>query len=244
MPNGIPLQPPLLARPTQVRWLIFSLACATSWLLYLHRYAWGIIKPAFRKEYPGLSDQQIGWLDSAFLATYALGQVPGGMAGDRFGPRTTLSVLALVWSVAGAGVAWVSGFWPLAGARAAFGLAQAGVYPVLSKMTRIWLPRDSHLGPRDGDGPGTHRRGVRTGDYRHLVDGLARPFLADDVGGIDTARRVSGGGLLGGGPRQSARRHPWVNAAEQDLLDADSSSPRQVSGQRCSSKKARFSAWR
>ena len=30
-------------RPTQVRWLIFALACATSWLLYLHRYAWGVI---------------------------------------------------------------------------------------------------------------------------------------------------------------------------------------------------------
>src|SRR5205085_8266711 len=51
-----------------------------------------------------------------------------------------LSVLALVWSLTAAGVAWVGGFWPLAGARAAFGLAQAGVYPVLNKMTRTWFP--------------------------------------------------------------------------------------------------------
>src|SRR5437762_3280927 len=123
-------------RPTNVRWLIFVLACAASWLLYLHRYAWGIIKPAFREEYPDFSDVEIGWLDSAFLATYAFGQIPGGMAGDRFGPRAVLSILALVWSLAMLGVSWTAGFWRLIGARAAFGLAQAGVYPGLNKMTR------------------------------------------------------------------------------------------------------------
>jgi hypothetical protein len=39
------------ASPTRIRWLIFSLACATSWLLYLHRYAWGVIKPSLKAEY-------------------------------------------------------------------------------------------------------------------------------------------------------------------------------------------------
>src|SRR2546421_12792056 len=93
-----------IARPTCVRWLIFVLACAASWLLYLHRYAWGIIKPAFREQFPDLSDVEIGWLDSAFLATYAVGQIPGGMAGDLFGPRTTLSIMAVGWSLASVGV--------------------------------------------------------------------------------------------------------------------------------------------
>jgi hypothetical protein len=36
-------------RPTRVRWIIFALACAASWLLYLHRYAWGVMKPSFRR---------------------------------------------------------------------------------------------------------------------------------------------------------------------------------------------------
>ena len=62
-----PPEDPLQAgRPTQVRWLIFSLAGAVSWLLYLHRYSWGVIKPAFRRENPGLTDTEVGWLDSAF----------------------------------------------------------------------------------------------------------------------------------------------------------------------------------
>src|ERR1043166_8549434 len=129
-----------MGRPTQVRWLICGLACFASWLLYLHRYAWGIVKPEFKKENPGFDSVTLGWLDSAFLATYAFGQIPSGLLADRYGPSLVLSILALVWSPASAGVAWTNGFWRLLGARAVFGLAQAGVYPVLNKMTRTWFP--------------------------------------------------------------------------------------------------------
>ncbi len=45
--------PPSNQRPTQVRWLIFGLACAVSWLLYLHRYAWGAIKPCSNRSILG-----------------------------------------------------------------------------------------------------------------------------------------------------------------------------------------------
>src|SRR5262245_60258277 len=88
------------------RWPVFILACATSWLLYLHRCSWGVIKPAFRKDNPGLTDGDIGWLDGAFNASYAIGQVPGGLAGDVLGPRVVLSVIILVWSLAAVGIAW------------------------------------------------------------------------------------------------------------------------------------------
>jgi MFS transporter, ACS family, glucarate transporter len=134
---------PNAERPSRVRWLIFAVACAASWFLYLHRYSWGIIKPSFRKDHPDLSDTDIGWLDSAFAATYALGQVPSGLAADLFGPRIVLTGLILFWSGAVVGVAWVAGFWRLFGVRAAFGLAQAGGYPVLSKVTRNWFPQSS-----------------------------------------------------------------------------------------------------
>ena len=114
----MPENPP----PTNVRWVIFTLACAASWMLYLQRYSWGIINPAFRHDYPELTNVEIGWLDSAFLATYAFGQVPGGIAGDWLGPRIVLSVLTLVGSLAAVGVAWTTGFWRLMSARAALRL--------------------------------------------------------------------------------------------------------------------------
>ena len=56
-------------RPTRVRWLIFTLACAVSWLLYLHRYAWGVIRPSLKAENPDLTDMELGWLDALFNAT-------------------------------------------------------------------------------------------------------------------------------------------------------------------------------
>ena len=79
------------ASPTRVRWLVFVLACATSWLLYVHRYAWGVIKADLKAEY-GFTDTQLGWLDSAFSATYALFQIPCGHMGDVLGPALALPV--------------------------------------------------------------------------------------------------------------------------------------------------------
>src|SRR5207247_8351944 len=90
-------------------------------------------------DYPDITDTQLGWLDSAFNATYAIGQVPGGLAGDYFGPRAILTVIILLWSAAVAGVGWTGNFARLLGVRAAFGLAQAGAYPVLNKVKRNWL---------------------------------------------------------------------------------------------------------
>src|SRR5437870_1456940 len=117
-------------RPTQVRWLIFALACAVSWLLYLHRYSFGVIAPALKAE-QGLTDVELSWLHAVFNATYALGQVPGGRAGDLLGPRLVLSVLIVLWSASVAWLAWAQGLWHLAIVRSGFGLAQAGTYPNL-----------------------------------------------------------------------------------------------------------------
>jgi MFS family permease len=209
-------------KPTSVRWIIFTLACAASWMLYLHRYSWGIIKPAFRREYPELTDVEIGWLDSAFLATYAFGQVPGGIAGDLFGPRIVLSVLMLIGSLATVGVAWTTGFWRLFSARAAFGLAQAGVYPVLSKITRTWFPLSSR----------TTVQGMVTAMGR--IGAASAPviiatWLLGVVGlswqNVLLALMIPGIVLSIGfwfAIRNHPREHPWMNEAEQDLLDPSS----------------------
>lgn len=211
--------PPRSAPPTRVRWLVFTLACAASWLLYLHRYAWGIIKPAFRADYPELTDIEVGWLDSAFLATYAFGQIPGGAAGDYFGPRAVLSILALVWSLATVGVAWTSGFWRLFAARAAFGLAQAGVYPVISKITRVWFPlstRTSVQGMVTAMGRvgaafapviiATFLMGMLGLSWQTALMVLATPGIVLAIGFWLAVRNRPG-------------EHPWVNDAERSLID-------------------------
>ncbi|GAB4154930.1 MAG: MFS transporter [Planctomycetaceae bacterium] len=127
-------------RPTNVRWWIFGLGCGTSWILYVHRFTFGLIKPIIGREW-GLNEIELGWLDSAFSFTYMFGQVPAGLLGDLIGAHIFLSVTILAWSVA----LWLHTVAPnmewMVPVRVLFGLAQAGCYSMLSKISKLWFPR-------------------------------------------------------------------------------------------------------
>ncbi|MBW3538686.1 MAG: MFS transporter [Planctomycetes bacterium] len=126
-------------RPTRVRWLIFALVCATSFILYLHRYTWGFIKADVQEEF-GWSEPQLGVLDGLFGVSYALGQIPSGILCDWFGPHVLLGSIIVLWSVSMGAVALATGLVSMAIARFAFGLTQAGCYPTISKVTKLWFP--------------------------------------------------------------------------------------------------------
>jgi sugar phosphate permease len=192
----------------------------SSWFLYLHRYSWGVIKPELKMEF-GLTDTQLGWLDSVFNGAYALCQVPTGLLGDLLGPGIVLPVMIAAWSgLAAAPVAGV-GFWSFAGLRAVFGVAQAGCYPNLGKVTRNWFPPS-----------------IRT-----VLQGLVASFSGRSGGAC--ASIIVGTVLLGwlgygwraalcwiavAGVafaivfrwlfRDSPAQHPWTNEAERRLIGA------------------------
>lgn len=126
-------------RPTNVRWVIFTLACGTSWVLYLHRYALGLIKPALAEQY-GWSKKELGLLDSVFNFFYAAFQLPGGILADAFGAHYFLGGILLLWSVALGLHAHAGTLGWMGVVRAVFGTCQAGAYPALSRVTRNWFP--------------------------------------------------------------------------------------------------------
>lgn len=126
-------------RPSNVRWLVFGLSCATSFVLYLHRYSWNIIGPKLQEE-GGLSHTQVGLLFSLFYYTYALGQIPSGLFIDRFGPHRFLTAIIAAWSLALAVIAQVSQLFLIGLARLIFGATQAGCYPALTKISQTWFP--------------------------------------------------------------------------------------------------------
>ncbi len=126
-------------KPTKIRWLIFALACMTSFVLYLHRYTWGFIKRDVQEEFDW-SEWELGFLDSIFNATYAFGQIPSGILCDWFGPQVLLGSIILLWTVSMGSVALATGFVSALVYRAAFGLTQAGCYPTLSKISKLWFP--------------------------------------------------------------------------------------------------------
>jgi MFS transporter, ACS family, glucarate transporter len=94
-----------------------------------------------------LSQMQVGWLQWAFVASYACLQMPGGIIGQRFGARRTLivtGVLAVAASTAtpiapfiltGTGL-----FSALVLAQLAMGAAHAPFFPVSAGVMQEWLP--------------------------------------------------------------------------------------------------------
>lgn len=208
-------------RPTRVRWLVLALACVISGLLYLHRYSWGVIKSDLKREF-GLSDRQLGWLDSTFQAAYTLCQVPAGMAGDRLGPTAVLPLLILGWSGAVGATALGRGFWSLAAIRLGFGALQAGAYPNLTKVTRSWFPPATRT---TAQGLVSVTSGRLGGAAAPLVVGaLLMHQLGLDWRTALATIAVAGAAVVAATRlvlRDSPEEHPWTNAAERQWIGSD-----------------------
>jgi ACS family glucarate transporter-like MFS transporter len=141
------LSPPVLQRPTRVRFGVLGFACALSMITYLDRVCFGSVADHIKGEF-GLSDTQKGMLFSAFALAYAAFEVPSGALGDLFGPRRTLIRIVVWWSVFTAltGLIWPTASWPLLGfvlllgVRFLFGMGEAGAYPNIARAFHNWFP--------------------------------------------------------------------------------------------------------
>jgi sugar phosphate permease len=126
-------------RPSRVRYQVVALATLLSFLLYLDRFCFSFVE-RYIKEDLRLSDGQTALLVSAFFWTYALGQVPSGWLGDRYGARLMLALYVLLWSLFTGLIGILVMFAALLFFRLGCGLAQAGGYPVSGSILSRWVP--------------------------------------------------------------------------------------------------------
>jgi MFS family permease len=151
-------------QPTRVRLVVLAFMCTLSLLTYLDRICIMRVSETMEGEL-GLDDVQMGWVFSAFLVGYALLEVPGGWMGDVWGSRRVLARIVLCWSAFTAltGCVWyfqapepyqvfVWGY-PLVGSfgllvlvRFLFGAGEAGAYPNITRVTRVWFPARERAG--------------------------------------------------------------------------------------------------
>ena len=138
-------------RTRSLQWLILTLLFGTSVVTYIDRVNISVtarqMMPAF-----GLTEQEMGWVFSAFVVGYALFQIPGGWLADRLGARVVLTGALIWWSVCTALTAFVAAS-PLAemigivGAllfvRFALGLGEAVALPSFNRAVANWMPPDS-----------------------------------------------------------------------------------------------------
>jgi len=108
-------------------------------ICYLDRGIISVAQPEIR-ETLGLTLSQMGLVLAAFTWTYAIGQVPVGWLGDRFGPKKVLNVL-ITWTSASAFLTGAAtGFGTLLIARLSLGLGESGAFPVASRGMQLWFP--------------------------------------------------------------------------------------------------------
>lgn len=210
---------PLGVRPTNVRWRIFALACGTSWMLYLHRYTFALIKPLLKEEY-GLGNDELGALDSAFALCYFLFQIPFGMLADVVGVRIVLTSLILIWSIGLAMHAWAPSTGVLWYARATLGLGQSGVFASMSRLTKTWYPAAVRTTVQGWAGVFWGRMGGMSSNliFGTLMVGMLMMGWRESIY-IFAALGVGLAIIFGAVFRNSPRQHPWTNSAEADLIE-------------------------
>src|ERR1700742_1445861 len=81
-----------------------------------------------------LTNQDLGYIISAFLAGYGLFQIPGGWLAKRFGPRKVLTGGLFWWGALTVAVTLVTpsvanAFWVIIALRFLLGLGEAVMYP-------------------------------------------------------------------------------------------------------------------
>ena len=81
--------------PTRVRYRILWMTFATAFIMYVDRVCIGAAAPSIREEF-GFDKITMGYIFSAFSLGYAMFQIPGGWAADKFGPRRIVAV-AMTW---------------------------------------------------------------------------------------------------------------------------------------------------
>lgn len=96
-----------------------------------------------------LSAAEWGWVQSAFILSYGLMQIPMGALGDRFGHRSILALIVLWWSLFTAFTGMAGGLASLLVIRFMFGIGEAGSSPCSTGVISRWF-KNEEVGKAQG----------------------------------------------------------------------------------------------
>ena len=89
----------------------------------------------------GLSPSEWGYVQSAFILSYGLLQIPVGALGDSFGHRKILAIIVLWWSAFTAFTGMAGGLATLIMIRFLFGIGEAGSSPCSTGVISRWFEK-------------------------------------------------------------------------------------------------------
>jgi len=141
----------MASRPTNVRWRIMLVLALASFVSYFLRGNLSIAAPTMIKDLQ-LSEIQWGWVVAAFTTGYTIFQFPGGVFGDKMGPRKALAIIAALWSVLMILTVAVPGpqvasaivvIGSMMAVRFLVGVVHAPIFPVVNTAISRWFPAGS-----------------------------------------------------------------------------------------------------
>jgi ACS family glucarate transporter-like MFS transporter len=129
---------------SHVRWYLIFWLFVVSAVAFLDRVNISIAGSSIAGEYH-LTNVELGWVFSSFLAGYALFQTLGGRLADYFGPRRVLAGGAVWWGVFTALTATVpqgirGALFLFVSIRFLFGAGEAVIYPAANQFVSRWIP--------------------------------------------------------------------------------------------------------
>jgi len=118
---------------------VFLLLCFMYFLEYVDRVNLSVAAPDVKAEFH-LSNTRLGLALSAFGYCYTAFQIIGGFAGDRFGPRITLTCCGALWAAGTLLTGLATGLTGLVLARLVVGMGEAGTFPTSARVIANWVP--------------------------------------------------------------------------------------------------------
>ena len=205
----------------RLRWALISWMFVMSAVAFLDRVNLSIAGQALRTEYK-LSEQQLGWVFSAFVLGYALFQAPGGRLADRFGPRRVIALGVVWWGLFTTLTALVPVGFALAlplllVVRFVLGNGEAVVYPSSNRLVASWIPTAER-----GIANGLIFAGVGAGSaitpplitYILVHWGWRWSFYASALIGL------AAGAIWYLIARDSPQEHPWIGKRELARIES------------------------
>lgn len=132
-----------------MRWIVLTIIIFASFVAYVLRTNLSIVGESMMHDL-GMDEYQLGMVFSAFAAGYAIFQLPGGLFGDRFGPRIAITTIAIAWSLLTVVTAVIPGtnVWPVGAIVASLmvtrflvGMTHAPFFPVtIGGTIERWFP--------------------------------------------------------------------------------------------------------
>lgn len=216
-------------KASTVRLRILAILIAMSFIAYVLRTNLSFAAPEMMADL-GLSEIQWGWVMAAFTAGYTIFQFPGGVLGDRLGPRRVLTALVILWVLLTAVTSFVPGLASGNGTSSAalvigslmlvrflVGVTHAPVFPVINTSVVRWFPPGRWALPL-----GLTSTGLTLGG---AAGAIAVPLLVAELGWRPAFLVIAPLGLVIAWlwwwyARDNPRDHPGINEAEAEFIEA------------------------